>query len=56
MKSPLAEWAIDVDNRSCWPPRFEMKPCVRETVHMYADCGDAVFWNKDGLCVGSPMS
>lgn len=57
LKSPLIEWNYDsTDAFRHKRPKFEETPVVKETVHMYAERGDRLFWNQQGECCGNAES
>lgn len=54
LKSSLIEWNHDskVPYR-CKHPKFHDTPQILETVHMWAEWGDALFWHQQGGCCGN---
>lgn len=54
IKSPLIEWN---HNAKCAfrheRPVFKETPKIKETVHMWAEWGDGLFWHQRGGCCGN---
>ena len=51
IKSPLLEW--DFQSRECYRhcrPKFKSIAPVTETIHMWCEYGDALFWTTGGCC------
>ena len=54
IKSPLIEWSIYSDHGyRHLRPKFKNPPAIKETVHMWAEWGDALFWHQRGGCCGN---
>ena len=54
LKSPLIEW--NFDSRFAYRherPSFFDPPKIIETVHMWAEWGDGLFWHQRGGCCGN---
>ncbi len=54
IKSPLIEWCIFSDQgyrHVC--PQFKSPATIKETVHMWAEWGDGLFWHQRGGCCGN---
>lgn len=54
IKSALIEW--NHDSKYAYRhkrPAFKQVPYIRETVHMWAEWGDALFWHQRGGCSGN---
>ena len=54
LKSPLLEW--NYDSKEAYRhqrPRFNAVPPIKETVHMWAEWCDALFWHQRGGCCGN---
>jgi hypothetical protein len=54
LKSPLIEW--NFDSRFAYrhkAPSFKAVPKIKETVHMWAEWGDGLFWDQQGRCCGN---
>lgn len=57
IKSPLVEWNQDsAEPYRLEHPNFAATPPIRETIHMWAEYGDALFWHQDGCCCGNAES
>lgn len=57
LKSPLIEW--NHDSRMAYRherPKFKETPTIKETVHMWAEWGDGLFWHQRGGCCGDAES
>ena len=57
IKSSLIEW--NYDSKEAYrhvKPKFKETPAVKETVHMWAEWGDALFWHQRGGCCGNAES
>lgn len=56
IKSPLIEWNIRSPRAYGVDIRFRKMPKIKETISMWCDYGDALFWNRDkkgwGACCG----
>ena len=58
IKSPLIEWNMRSSRPYNWnPPTFRKMPRIKETISMWCDYGDALFWGRGldgkGGCCGS---
>ena len=54
IKSPLIEWCIYSDHGYRHVrPLFETTARINETVHMWAEWGDGLFWHQRGGCCGN---
>lgn len=54
IKSPMIEWSIYSDHGyRHLRPKFKSQPTIKETVHMWAEWGDALFWHQRGGCCGN---
>ena len=54
IKSSVVEWYLDETRpRHQKMPRFRDVPAVKETVHMWAEWGDGLFWHQCGGCCGN---
>ena len=54
IKSPLVEWCIYSDHGyRHLRPSFNPQTKIKETVHMWADWGDGLFWHQRGGCCGN---
>ena len=54
LKSPLIEW--NLDSRFAYrhgAPSFKAVPKIKETVHMWVEWGDGLFWDQQGRCCGN---
>lgn len=54
LKSPLIEW--NLDSRLAYRherPVFKDHPMIKETVHMWTEWGDGLFWHQRGGCCGN---
>lgn len=61
IKSPLIEWNIRSTRPNNWgSPTFRKMPKIKETISMWCDYGDALFWGRDkngyGACYGNADS
>lgn len=61
IKSPLIEWNIRSPRPYNWDsPTFRKMPKIKETISMWCDYGDALFWGRDkngyGACCGGADS
>ena len=60
IKSPLIEWNIRATHRYWDSTRFRKMPKIKETISMWCDFGDALFWGRGmdgkGGCCGSADS
>ena len=60
MKSPLIEWNIRATHRYWDSTRFRKMPKIKETISMWCDYGDALFWGRGtdgkGGCCGNADS
>lgn len=54
IKSPIVEWYLD-ETRPLHQkmPRFRETLAIKETVHMWAEWGDGLFWHQRGGCCGN---
>ena len=57
IKSALIEWNYD-SNKGFrhYRPKFKETPFIKETVHMWAEWGGALFWHQHGGCCGNADS
>ena len=54
IKSPLIEWCIYSDHGYRHiRPSFNKPAKIKETVHMWAEWGDGLFWHQRGGCCGN---
>jgi hypothetical protein len=55
IKSQLIEWNYDSGNAAYRHkrPQFKEVPPITETVHMWAEWGDGLFWHQRGGCCGN---
>ena len=54
IKSPLIEWSIYSDHGyRHLRPKFIVPHEIKETVHMWAEWGDGLFWYQRGCCCGN---
>lgn len=54
IKSPLIEWHLDPKNEyRLHHQKFKKTPKIKETVHMWAEWGDALFWSQQAGCCGN---
>ncbi len=54
IKSPLIEWCIYSDHGyRHLRPSFETPARIKETVHMWAEWSDGLFWHQRGGCCGN---
>ena len=54
LKSPLLEWNLDSELAYRHEiPTFYEAPKILETVHMWAEWADALFWHQRGGCCGN---
>ncbi len=54
IKSPLIEWLLYSDHAyRHLRPKFNPHPLINETVHMWAEWGDGLFWHQKGGCCGN---
>jgi hypothetical protein len=54
LKSPLIEWNLDSPFAyRHGAPSFKAVPKIKETVHMWVEWGDGLFWDQQGRCCGN---